>query len=98
MRAKVYEVRDLVTDQLIITGTCKECAEKIGMHRDSVRQIAVGGWANKKYKIIELEPALKTDKKVQVKKNISPAARWDEFCDPIRKRFGIQAHSSEGGS
>jgi len=104
VRAKIYEVRDLQTDQLIVSGTAKACAEKIGMHPDSVRQIAVGYFNSKKYRVSELPPDPEPIKPVKPAKPAKPsqkdllAAQWDAVCDPIRKRFGIQVHSSKGGS
>lgn len=98
MRAQIYEVRDLQTDQLIVSGTAKACAEKIGMHPDSVRQIAVGYFNSKKYKIRELPPDPEPTKPAKPSQKDLLAAQWDAVCDPIRKRFGIQVHSSKGGS
>lgn len=101
MRAKIYEVRDLQTDQLIVSGTAKACAEKIGMHPDSVRQIAVGYFNSKKYRVSELPPdpePIKPTNPTKPSQKALLAAQWDAVCDPIRKRFGIQVHSSKGGS
>ena len=98
MRAKIYEVRDLQTDQLIVSGTAKVCAEKIGMHPDSVRQIAVGYFNSKKYRVSELPPDPEPVKPAKPSQKDLLAAQWDAVCDPIRKRFGIQVHSSKGGN
>ena len=98
MRAKIYEVRDLQTDQLIVSGTAKACAEKIGMHPDSIRQIAVGYFNSKKYRVSELPPDPEPIKPVKPSQKDLLTAKWDAFCDPIRKGFGIQVHSLKGGS
>ena len=96
MRAKQYEVRNTKTGELIATGTATQCAMQVGIHPDTVRRIAAGYIKPKQYLICEVsqssakpEPA-PTDK-ISEKQRL--AAKWDAFCEPIRKKYGIPIYT-----
>ena len=90
---KRFKVFDVKTGELLVEGTAKECAEGVGLSESGFRQAAVisDGVGHSKYKIIDETPPedeireLSYDFKVAAKK-------WDEFCEPIRKKYGIPVY------
>ena len=97
VRAKIYEVRDAQTDELLAAGSAIECARELGIHPDTVRYNALGRAKSKRYSISEvsegpaLPPSFVAPRAVD-KHDL--AAQWDAFCEPIRKKYGIPVYKA----
>lgn len=105
-KAKLYEVYDLATGNLLATGTSKECSESLGISCHAICDIAREKYNSRKFRVVDITPPPKEPK---VKKKTHPgydgelraaANRWEAFCAPIRKKYGIpvyKAPKKEGG-
>lgn len=85
--AKVYEIFDAVTDKFLAAGTANELEEKLGLGCHMIHAIGRGAQASAKYKIIQVSKD--DDQKMGTASNVDAAKRWDAFCEPIRRRYGI---------
>lgn len=97
VRAKIYEVRDAQTDELLAAGSAIECAKELGIHPDTVRNNALGYAKSRRYSIAEVSddqappPSFVTPRAVD---KLDLAAQWDAFCEPIRKKYGIPVYKA----
>ena len=85
---KQYKVYSISTGDLLAEGTARQCAEKLRFPSDTIRAIARGAYTSHVYLVEE-------QKQQRQERNVDPnmvaaAKRWDAFCEPIRKRFGIE--------
>lgn len=92
MAIKHYTVYDIVTGDLLASGTAAECARRIGVHAETIRKNARGVIKSQLYEVVE-DP---TQEEKQKRDDMLIAAmKWDAFCEPIRKRYGIKVHGQE---
>jgi hypothetical protein len=102
-KAKHYEVRDLATDELLATGTAVHCAEVVGASKYAIVDIAHGKYKSRRFRIVEIAPPVEAPKPKQKKRSEfdggmrAAANRWEEFCAPIRRKYGIPVHQPEKG-
>lgn len=89
-----YEVRDIVTDKVIATGSARECSAATGLHPDSVRRLSMGEYNSRKYTVRRVvdKREIYDCEKVPVP---SLAASWDAFCEPIRRKYGIPVYKPD---
>ena len=91
-KPKRYEVYDLVKGNLLVDGTAMYCAEVLGLTADAIRSMANGKYSSRKYDVKEIKPSgaeAKADTTGIDHSLVSAAKRWDAFCEPIRKKYGI---------
>lgn len=79
----VYYVYDKETEELVVSGSAKECAEAIGVHTATIQGAGLGTAPMRNY-FVEREPYCGSNEIRRL------AAQWDAFCEPIRKRYGIK--------
>ena len=82
--------------ELIVSGTASKCAECLGMNDHHFRNVAnlaeAGGY--KKYRIVNTTPKVET---APYSGSKELAKMWDDFMDPIRKRYGIPVYQPSMG-
>ncbi len=89
---KQYKVYSISTGDLLAEGTARQCAEKLRSPSDTIRAIARG--ATSRIYLVEEQKQQRQERNVDP--NIVAAAeRWDAFCEPIRKRYGIKSKRSD---
>lgn len=104
---RVYLVKD---DTLLASGTAEQCAEQMdismGGFRSAVYHAQMGD--RKKYRVEVLEaevipelvrPVLqksKAEKPVWINEKAQLAMDWDKFCEPLRRKYGIQVKRDDG--
>jgi hypothetical protein len=94
-KPKQYKVYDKTTGDLLAEGTARQCAEVLRAPSDTIRAIARGK-GSYKYLVEEQEKESDT-KSLSDSGLIAAALRWDAFCEPIRKKYGIPVrHLGEG--
>lgn len=79
-----FRVYDVETDELIVEGSAKECAEALGGDRNSITN-AYYNTVNGTYKGCRIEE-MSAD---EAKSDAEAIKNWDAFCEPIRKKYGI---------
>lgn len=88
---KVFGLFDARTDELVFAGTPAECAEFCGgaitgfYGRSAMKDRTYHG-----YKVRDMQKIRPLD--AEEKKL---AAKWDAFCEPIRKAYGIEVRRSD---
>lgn len=92
---KVYEVYDIETDELVVKGTAKECAEKFGVTvrwwRDELVTHSGKLYKGCRIEIIGGNNAVKKSKETE--QGLAKAiAAWDAFVTPIRERYGVPVY------
>lgn len=99
MREQVrYIVRDKKTGEIAAEGTSRECADKIGSAVNSISGMARKVWISPKWDVERVYPPEKQEEPEKPKEpkkdrnwDIHEAIRkWDEFCEPLRKKYGIE--------
>ena len=92
---KTFEVYNHLGD-LIASGTATQCAERLGMKASYFKDIAnlAEAGAYNKYRIVNTTPDVETSSYGEIK---AAAQKWDDFMDPIRKRFGIPVYQPSMG-
>lgn len=89
---KQYKVYDKITGALLAEGTARQCAEALRAPSDTIRAIARRK-SSYKY-VVEQQEQEETNCDLGL---VSAAKKWDAFCEPIRKRYGIPVrHLGEG--
>lgn len=78
----VYYVYDKETEELVVSGSAKECAEAIGVHPATIQGAGLSTAPMRDY-FVEREPYCGSNEIRRL------AAQWDAFCEPIWKRYGI---------
>lgn len=89
---KQYKVYSMATGDLLAEGTARQCAEVLRAPSDTIRAIAR---RKSSYKYV-------VEQKEQEETNggsslVSAAKKWDAFCDPTRKKYGIPVRHLEEG-
>lgn len=94
---KCFEVFHKVTDDLLFKGTARECAEQFNVSVDAIRRAAnYGSLIQCKYKVAESYES--SDNDDGSCNELSRAAKkWDDFCEPIRKKYGIPVYKAKPG-
>ena len=91
-KPKHYTVHDIVTGELLASGTVTECAQRIGVHKDTIRKNASGEMKSLRYEVVE-DP---TQEQKQKREDMLIAARnWDAFREQFIKKYGIKVHGPE---
>lgn len=91
---KQYKVYNKITGALLAKGTARQCAEVLRVGGDTIRAIARGKYGSSLYLVEEQENKYQ-DLNVKWDK-VAAAKRWDAFCEPIRKMYGIPVRHLEG--
>ena len=92
--AKVYEVYDAETDKLLGAGIARELEEKLGLDQHMIRAIGRGSQVSTKYRVVKVSA---DNPKLETSSNLDAAKRWDAFCEPIRRKYGIPVKRMEDG-
>lgn len=79
----IYYVYDKETEQLVASGTAKECAQAVGVHPATIQGAGLGSTPMRSYFVERTRPC-------DANEPLRLAAQWDAFCEPIRKRYGIK--------
>ncbi len=79
----VYYVYDKETEDLVTTGTAKECAAVLGVHPATIQGASIGSTPMRNYFVERSLPVAGSEQE-------RLAAQRDAFCEPIRKRYGIK--------
>ena len=94
---KKYRVIDNITGKKIFEGNSRQICEITGISQSRICEAARDGRpvARGRYLIIDISEDVG---KVNVSSEFLSAARkWDEFCEPIRKKYGIPVYKPEKG-
>lgn len=89
---KRYRVINNITDKVMFEGTSKELSEITGASTSRICEAAKEGRTicRGKYRLEDIsEDTEKENFDVGLK---SAAQKWDEFCEPIRKKYGIPVY------
>ena len=81
-----FEVYDIETGDLIASGTQDECGAAIGVSGRTLQQNA-SLYATGEYTKYRIERNDAPSKPTSA--YLSAIKAWDDFCEPIRKRYGI---------
>lgn len=90
---KQFEVYDLATGELLAKGSARHCSEVLHVGGDSIRAVANGNYRSRKYEIKDVTPTGAEESKND-HNLVSAAKRWDAFCEPIRKKYGIPVYKA----
>ncbi len=92
---KRFKVYHKTTGDLLFEGTAKECAVHFNACESSIRSAALEGCSLKcKYKVVDASEL--TGKDVDNYPGFANAAKkWDEFCEPIRKKYNIPVYKAK---
>ena len=85
VRYKIYRGR---TKELLAEGTLKECAAQIGVSEKTLSACRRGGAKNPKYDFVTTD-ILTSSKDAEAIRN------WNEFVEPLRKKYGIKIWNGE---
>lgn len=83
MAGYVYYVYDKATEELVASGSAKECAQAVGVHPATIQGAGSGAISMRNH-FVERELSCDANEPLRL------AAQWDAFCEPIRKRYGIK--------
>lgn len=84
-----YFVRDRETGEIVAEGSARECAERLGVTTDTIRKWGTGYYHSYKWEVTRV--GLEIPMKNLNKHGLAEAARsWDAFCEPIRKKYGVE--------
>lgn len=87
---KRFRVYDITTNELLAEGTARYCANEVGSNVNAIRDIARGKYQSRKYVVVDATPADTPDEQPYDPNGLKAAAmKWDAFCDPIRRKYGI---------
>ena len=78
MRKTCVTVRDKLTGEIVAKGSQTDVAETLG-----VTQPMVSAWVRNGCKKYIITAGIEEI-------DMEAAAAWDRFCEPIRKKYGIQ--------
>lgn len=88
VEVKQYNVYNGFGD-LVVSGDAKVCAKALGMTTDYFRKASL----NEKYKKWNIVDTTTTDRDKCISTNEQSAIKaWDDFCEPIRKKYGIPVY------
>lgn len=88
MAGYIYYVYDKATEELVASGSARECAQVVGVHPATIQGASTGTATMRNYCVERLLPVVGSEKE-------KLAAQWDAFCEPIRKRYGIKSKRSD---
>lgn len=95
---KLYKVYDIATSELLAEGTAKHCANEVGSNVNAIRDIARGKYQSRRFVVVDITPADTPDEQQYDPNGLKAAAlKWDAFCDPIRKKYGIPVRRMNDG-
>ena len=92
-----YRVIDRKTGEIVAEGSGRECAEIVGVRKERISEAARehGKICGGKYRV-ERVGLTEGEPKELAEDGIAAAIkRWDDFCQPIRERYGIKVHREE---
>lgn len=95
-----YKVYSNITDEFLFEGTAEECAEFCGLSLSWFKEVAndIGVCCRGRYRVKEVYGEAE-EKLPQKNDSMKAAAKaWDEFCEPIRKKFGIPVYRPGKGA
>lgn len=87
---KQYKVYSKITGALLAEGTARHCSGVLCAPSDTIRAIARGK-GSYKY-LVEQQEQEETNCDSGL---VSAAKKWDAFCEPIRKKYGIPVRHLE---
>jgi hypothetical protein len=91
---KQYQLINNFTDEILMEGHVKEVADFTGASKSHIAQSSREGKTicGGRYRVIDIsEP--ENDEDYNPGSGLLIAARhWDEFCEPIRKRYNIPVY------
>lgn len=92
---KQYKVFHKITGKLVFEGTAKECAEEFGVTDGTIRHAASEGHVLiRKYRVVDYSEM--KDKNTDNYTGFDAAAKkWDDFCEPIRKKYNIPVYKAK---
>ena len=98
-KAKLYEVYDLVTGELLATGSERKCAMELGVGNSAIGEIARGKYKSSRFRVVDATPPGEEHPKPKRDPEIdgsmrAAANRWEEFCAPIRRQYGIPVYKA----
>lgn len=94
---KQYKVYSMSTGDLLAEGTARQCAERLRVPSDTIRAIGRGAYTSYVYLVEEQEQEKQYQELNGNSALIAAAKKWDAFCEPIRKKYGIPVrHLGEG--
>ena len=96
-KAKHYEVYDLVTGELLAEGSERKCSMELGIGNSAIGEIARGRYKSSRFRVVDATPPGEEHPKPKRDPEIdgsmrAAANRWEEFCEPIRKKYGIPVY------
>lgn len=81
-------VRDRSTGALLAEGTARECAAALRVTPDTVRKWATQ-YRHEKYSVTR-DDGVDGDKLMKNSWCAAFAKKWDEVCEPLRKKYGVE--------
>lgn len=90
----IFSVSDVHTGEVLFTGTAKQCLEKFGVPETTFRQAAINCSVMRNRYVVAPVNADEIDNAETVP-NGEAARKWDEFCEPIRKKYGIPVYKAK---
>lgn len=89
-----YCVQDRDTGAVLAEGTAKECASVLRVTPATVRKWATQ-YCPPKYQIVKLA-GVDDDKLMKNSWCAAFAKKWDEACEPLRKKYGVEVKKYDG--
>ena len=90
----LFSVLDVETGEVVFTGTARQCREHFCVPDTTFRLAASEGNLLRKRYVVDQVNADELDNTETVP-NASAAKMWDDFCAPIRERYGIPVYRPE---
>ena len=90
----MFSVSDVYTQEIVFTGTAKQCREHFGVADTTFREAASKGSLMRRRYVVDQVNAEEMDNSETVP-NGEAARKLDEFCAPIREKYGIPVHRPE---
>ena len=81
---KRYRIRNVEMNEIVFEGTTKECAEFLGITRESFYSRSYTGGFCKKWSIEDGPTDAELDREA--------IRKWDEFTEPLRRKYGIKKY------
>lgn len=93
MPRTTYRIQDAHTGEVLAEGYAEDCARKVGCNISTIRHSRfqdpdhVGP---KQRFLVKVLDEFDKDGWAMSGEQINAAKRWDEFCEPLRKKYGIE--------
>lgn len=84
MNLYTYTVRDVDTGKILAEGTAGECAEKMQVRPETIRNWAINGIRSKGFdvtRVLMAEDPEADERWVR---------KWDRLCAELRKKWGLE--------